>query len=394
MQARGATDTAMHDKWVEIDDDAILHNLTGVRSLLSEQTRLIAVVKANAYGHGMVETASLLADNGVEYFAVTFLDEALQLREAGLEEAILLLSPLADQVSLQKAIRAQITVMISGPDDAVLADQVSQTEQIMLSVHLKLETGLNRFGLSHEEVIKVCEALSRNPYIYIEGIYTHMAHAGASDPSFTLKQYECFMQTVRSLEERGYNIPIKHCANSAATLRFPEMHLDAVRIGTLLSGQYPVGKMPKPITLRDPFQYKTRIISLNERPAGSYMGYFRTYRLRRAARIAVLPAGFIDGVAVDVSNPPAGGLDALKRAIKMLLAWLRFSRFTARVYIQGHPCAVAGKVFMQLTLVELPADLEAGVGTEVSLPAKKSLVSPAIKRIHSRVQYKATVNGH
>ena len=104
---------AMSDKWVEIDDAAILHNLDQVRSLLSASTRLIAVVKANAYGHGLVETATLLADNGVEFFAVTFLDEALKLREAGIKGAILLLSPLVDEDAVQKAIRAQITIMIS-----------------------------------------------------------------------------------------------------------------------------------------------------------------------------------------------------------------------------------------------------------------------------------------
>lgn len=383
---------AMSNKWVEIDDAAILHNLDQVRSLLSASTRLIAVVKANAYGHGLVETAKLLADNGVEFFAVTFLDEALKLREAGIKGAILLLSPLVDEDAVQKAIRAQITIMISSLKGASLADRVSLTEQTRLTVHLKIETGLNRFGLSDDEAEQVCKSLSRNPYIYIEGIYTHMAHAGAGHPGYTRQQFGRFMNTVRRLNDSGYTIPIRHCANSAVTLRFPEMHLDAVRVGTLLSGQYPVGDIPKPITLLDPFQYKTRIISLNQRPAGSYMGYFRNYRLRKSARIAVLPVGFIDGVAVDVANPPAGGLDALKKAIKIVLTWLGFPRFTAQVQINGHSCTVVGKVFMQFTLVKLPENMDAGVGTEVSLPVRKTLVSPAIKRIHSRVSPGTTVN--
>jgi alanine racemase len=383
---------AMSDKWVEIDDAAILHNLDQVRSLLSASTRLIAVVKANAYGHGLVETATLLADNGVEFFAVTFLDEALKLREAGIKGAILLLSPLVDEDAVQKAIRAQITIMISSLKGASLADRVSLTEQTRLTVHLKIETGLNRFGLSDDEAEQVCKSLSRNPYIYIEGIYTHMAHAGAGHPGYTRQQFGRFMNTVRRLNDSGYTIPIRHCANSAVTLRFPEMHLDAVRVGTLLSGQYPVGDIPKPITLLDPFQYKTRIISLNQRPAGSYIGYFRNYRLGQSARIAVLPVGFIDGVAVDVVNPPAGGLDAVKKAVKILFTWLGLPGFTAQVQINGQPCTVVGKVFMQFTLIKLPEYVEAGVGTVVSLPARKTLVSPAIKRIHSRVAPGATVS--
>ncbi len=384
----------MYDKWVEIDDDAILSNLDGVRSLLSEPTLLIAVVKANAYGHGMVPTALLLEKNGVDHFAVTFLWEAMELRRAGLKGDILLLSPLVEEEAVSQAIEMGITAMISAPRDAVLADRVSRSQQQQFKVHLKIETGLNRFGLSCEEALQVCQSLSQNPFIYIEGIYTHMAHAGDRDPSYTKQQFQSFNRTVDRLKAEGYHIPIRHCANSTATLRFPEMHLDAVRVGTLLSGQYPVGEMPRPFTLQDPFQFKARVISIQHRPAGSSVGYFRTYSLRTAARIAVLPAGFIDGVAVEVANPPSGGLDAIKRALKMFLAWRRFSRFTARVYIEGQPCNVVGKVYMQFTLVELPDHLEAKVGSEASLPAKKTLVPPAVVRVHRQQRDRTKAEGH
>jgi alanine racemase len=381
------------DKWVEIDDQAIINNLLGVYSLLSAPTRLIAVVKANAYGHGLVETARLLAAYGVEHFAVTFLHEALQLREGGIDGSILLLSPLVDQPGLKKAIEENITIMVASIFDAWLANQASQDLQKSLSIHLKIETGLNRFGLSQAEALQVCGSLSGNPFIYIEGIYTHMADAGASDPGFTLRQFQQFMQVAQSLEEAGYVIPIRHCANSAVTLRFPHMHLDAVRIGTLLSGQYPAGNLPKPITLSDPFQFKARIIAIKECPAGSCLGYSRTFRLSRAAHIAVVPAGFIDGIAAEVANPSAGLIDALKKAIKILLALLHISRFTIRVFVQGHPCPVVGKVFMQLTLVQIPSHLTVAVGEEVVIPVKKTLVSSSIARLHRRSPARVTAEG-
>lgn len=384
----------MDEKWVEIDDEAILVNLASVRSLLAEHTRLIAVVKANAYGHGLVPTARLLEGNGVGHFAVTFLSEAIELRQAGINGTILLLSPLVDEKSVREAVRAGVTVMISALGDAALADRISHAEQERLKVHLKIETGLNRFGLSTAEAVQVCRSLSQNPFIYIEGIYTHMAHAGARNPAYTLKQFQSFMQTVQELHREGFEIPIRHCANSAVTLRFPQMRLDAVRVGTLLSGQYPVGEMPRPVALQDPFQLKARVISIKQRPAGSSIGYFRSYRLKRAARIAVVSAGFSDGVAVDVANPPAGWLDAVKRAIKVFLVWLRISRFTAQVYIKGQPCMVAGKVFMQFTLVELPDDLEVAVGCEAWLPSKKTLVSPAVMRVHRRELGGIRAEGH
>lgn len=372
------------DKWVEIDDQAIIDNLAGVRSLLSSSTRLIAVVKANAYGHGLVETARLLASCGVEHFAVTFLDEALLLREGGIGGSILLLSPLTDRLGLERAVEEKITVMVASVLDAQLANQASQDLQRPLSIHLKIETGLNRFGLSHAEARQVCGSLSGNSLIYIEGIYTHMADAGAGDPGSALRQFQLFMQVVQSLAEEGYFIPIKHCANSAVTLRFPHMHLDAVRIGTLLSGQYPVGNLPKPLLLADPFCFKARIIAVKERPAGSFLGYARAFRLNRAAYIAVVPAGFVDGIAAEVANPSAGFIDALKKAVKVLLALLNISRFTTRVIIKGYSCSVVGKVFMQLTLVQIPGNLMVEVGDEVVIPVKKTQVSPSIARYHCR----------
>lgn len=381
------------DKWVEIDDQAIINNLLGVRSLLSAPTRLIAVIKANAYGHGMVETARLLAENGVEHFAVTFLHEALQLREGGIDASILLLSPLVDQPGIITAIEENITIMVASLFDARLVDQVSQDLQKPLSIHLKIETGLNRFGLNQAEALQVCGSLSSNPFIYIEGIYTHMADAGAGEPAYTLKQFQIFMRVVQSLEEEGHIIPIRHCANSAVTLRFPHMHLDAVRIGTLLSGQYPAGNLPNPITLSDPFQFKTRIIALKERPAGSCLGYSRTFRLGKAAHIAVVPVGFIDGVAAEVANPSAGLIDAIKKAVKIFLALLHITRFTTQVYLQGRPCPVVGKVFMQLTLVQIPNHLTVAVGEEVIIPVRKTLVSPSIARLHRRDPERVTAGG-
>lgn len=370
------------DKWVEIDNRAIINNLLGVRSLLSAPTRLIAVLKANAYGHGLVETARLLALYEVDYFAVTSIDEARQLRQGGITGSILLLSPLPDQLALEKAMADNITIMVASLIDAELANQASNSLQKPLSVHLKIETGLNRFGLSLAEARQVCSSLCDNPFIYIEGIYTHMADAGAKNGDFTLKQYERFMEVVQNLEESGYAIPIKHCANSAVTLRFPQMHLDAVRIGTLLSGQYPVGNLPKPIKLSDPFQFKARIISLRECPTGSYLGYSRAFRLKRPARIAVVSAGYIDGVAAEVANPAEGLLDALKKAIKILLALLHVKRFISHFRVQGYSCQVVGKVFMQLSLIQIPDHLAVTVGDEVVVPVKKTLVASSIARIH------------
>ncbi len=370
-------------KWVEIDYQAITNNLHKILGLLSPSSRLIAVVKANAYGHGLVETARVLERQGVDFFAVTFLHEAQQLREAGLRGHILLLSPLPDESDLIRAIQEDISIMVASLFDALLADRVSRDIKKPLTVHLKIETGLNRFGLSSSEALQVCGSLYSNPFIYIEGIYTHMAEAGAKDPDFTLKQFGLFMRIVQELQEAGHIFPMRHCANSAVAVRFPHMHLEAVRIGTLLFGEYPAGYLPKPVALVDPFRFKARIIAVKERPKGSYLGYQRTFRLQRAACIAVLPVGFVDGMAAEVANPAEGPIDALKRALKIFLALLHISRFTIRVFVQDSPCPVVGKVFMQLTLLQIPEHLSVKVGQEVTIPVRKTLV-PALIARHQR----------
>ena len=152
-------------------------------------------------------------------------------------------------------------------------------------MELKLRLGssqwnrLGRFGLTEEEAITIAQEIKQHEKISIEGIYTHMADA-AVNPSYTEKQFASFMQTVDKLKDMGIKIPVKHCANSAVFLKYPHMHLDGVRLGTLLTGQYPVGDFSARLDLADPYKFKSRIVSLRSLNKGSYLGYYRSYRLK------------------------------------------------------------------------------------------------------------------
>ena len=370
------------NKWIEIDVDAIRQNLREIRSRLAGDVKLIAVVKANAYGHGAEETARVLCQQGVDYFAVTFLKEALDLRKAGISANILVFAPLISENEIVQAILNNITVTVSSQSDWRLMENVIANMGKSVTVHLKIDTGLGRFGLGPDEVRDLYMEMNRNPQVYIEGIYTHMAQAGSAK-SYTEKQFAAFLEVVRDLEQHGgRKIPLKHCANSAVFLKYPHMRLDAVRIGTLLSGQHPVGDFPEVLNLRDPYKYKCRILSVRTLPKGSFLGYFRTYRLRRTSQIAVLPVGFYDGLAVEVANKPAGLKDLIKLQLKLLLGYLNVGRFNLGVKIHGRSCPVRGKVFMQTALVEIPPGLEVNVGDEVELPIRKTLASGNINRVY------------
>ncbi|MGI5920605.1 MAG: alanine racemase [Syntrophomonadaceae bacterium] len=371
------------DKWIEIDIKALKDNLAAVKSLLSPGVRLIAVVKANAYGHGAVEVARLLQHNGVDFFAVSYLNEALELRNAGIKEKILLFAPLVDEAQVKEAIQHDITLTVASPYDCDLIDLVSSQMNHLATVHLKVDTGLGRFGLKPAETIAACTKLGDNRRIHIEGIYTHMARGASPNPHYTNRQFKAFMAVIEQLKDQGYNIPIKHCANSAVLVKYPHMHLDAVRVGTLISGQYPAGISDRPVPLQDPYKFKCRIISVRTLPKGSYLGYNSTYRLKTDAQVAVIPVGFSDGLALAVANKPAGFVDMVKIIAKTVLGYVNFPRFNLQVTFKGNNYPIRGKVFMQMALVEIPLSIEVNPGDEVELPVRKTLAPASLVRVYT-----------
>lgn len=372
------------DKWIEIDVDSIRHNLQQVNAMLDERVRLIAVLKARAYGHGAIEVARLLYQNGVDFFAVSFLEEALLLRRNGIRASVLLFAPLISEEQIREAIENYVTISIASQQEAYEVERISRNINRTAAVHLKIETGLGRFGLNSEEAVQCCQVFKTNPNIYIEGIYTHMAEAAARNPRYTQDQFHRFMDTVSYLESAGFKIPVKHCANSAVVLNYPHMHLNAVRVGTLLSGQHPVGRLAKHLQLKDPYRFKCRIISLRNAEKGSYVGYHRTYRLKKPAKIAVLPVGYCDGLALEVNSRPAGLADLLKIVGKTILKYFNLPRLQLKVIYKGGLYPVRGKVFMQLSLVEFPAHLEVQVGDEVEVPIRKTLAAGNVVRLYVR----------
>jgi len=371
-----------YDKWVEIDTDAIKYNLLQVQSRIPEEVRLIAVLKAQAYGHGAAEVARILYQNGVDFFAVSYLSEAMQLRNGGIRASILLFTPLIDYYQIKEAVENYITISITSLYDAELLEEFAGGINQPVTVHLKIETGLGRFGLNAEEAAEICQKLSGYSNIYIEGIYTHMAEGGAANSRYTKRQFKKFQRVVQILEEAGYNIPVKHVANSAVFLKYPDMHLNAVRIGTLLSGQHPVADIKNPLQLVDPYKFKTHVIAIKNHKAGDYLGYSRTWRLADDAQVAVIPVGYYDGLALEVANQPTGWMDLFKRMVKMLLAYLNIRRFQLTVQIKGKSYPIRGKVFMQMALIEIPQDMVVNIGDEVELPIRKTLVADNTVRIY------------
>ena len=300
-------DQATKRTWAEISLPNLEHNYRALRGMLPRGCRFLGVVKANAYGHGAVPVAKKLEELGAEYLAVACLDEAVELRQAGITAPILLLGPTPAEFA-GELLHYDLTQSVQDlPAARALSEAAVQADKL-LKIHIKADTGMSRLGFlcdeehvatSVNEIAQVCAL----PGLKAEGIFTHFANADG-DESYSMRQLTRFLDAVDKLSARGVKFEIRHCAASAAVLNYPCTHLDMVRPGIALYGHYPdpscegldgPGLLPV-MTL------KTRIVAVRELSAGTCISYGCTHTLARDSRLAVLPVGYADGLERLLSN--------------------------------------------------------------------------------------------
>lgn len=284
--------------WAEIHLDHLEHNYRAIRELLSPGCRFLGVVKANAYGHGAVRVGKKLEELGADYLAVACLEEAVQLREAGIVLPILILghtpATFADDL-----LRYDLTQTVFDPKMAAALSGAAVHAGKKLKVHVKADTGMSRLGILCDESNMDCAArtiadICALPGLDHEGIFTHFS-AADSDEAYTMMQFTRFLDVLDRLEKQGVTFCIRHCAASAATLNYPCTHLDMVRPGIILYGHYPAEGMEYLCRLLPVMEVRTRIADVRELPAGASISYGRTHVLDRNSRLAVLPIGYADG---------------------------------------------------------------------------------------------------
>ena len=232
-------DYIVNRSWVEIDLNALAENLRSIRSLIRRNCEIMAVVKADGYGHGALQIAPLLLSCGASRLAVSLLDEAIHLRENGITAPILILS-YTDPRRAEEIIRYNVTQTVYSWDLIHALNEAGRKTGRKADVHIKIDTGMSRIGfVSGFNSVHEAQAICALPNIVVEGIFTHFATADEADDHYLRLQFSRFMSICRELEKQGIYIPIKHCCNSAATLRYPEMHLDMVRTGLVMYGFLP-----------------------------------------------------------------------------------------------------------------------------------------------------------
>lgn len=366
---------------MEVDLDNIAHNLNEVRNFLRPDVKIVAMVKADGYGHGAVPVAVTALAGGADYLGVTCISEALELRHAGITAPLLVLGSVLPEEAAA-VVRHNLTPALFSLAVARRLDQLAGSAGKRVNVHLAVDTGMGRYGLLPEETLDFARAVRELPNIFIEGIYTHFAAAFTADKHFTIGQFDRFRQIVEALAADGLFIPYQHAASSAAVLRYPETHLNMVRVGALLYGQGPVPEISTVVKLRPTWQLKARLVYVRNLPAGANIGYGQDFRLTKATTVAVFPVGFADGFMVQPVNRPVHLKDVIRQVGKDIARYLNLRRVRETVAVHGKPAPFLGRVGMQHCVLDVGGIEGVEAGETIALDGKRSTVNPRIARFY------------
>lgn len=324
-----------------INVSALAHNLAQVRQRLPQNCDVLAVVKADAYGHGAVAIAHALAHMGVTRFGVATIQEGIQLREAGLRVPILVLGALLPE-QCADLVTHQLTPIIHDADIAEHLASLAKLDEQPYRVHIKVETGMGRLGLPAEEVLPLLRSTIFQRALCAEGLMTHFADADNTDPTYTEIQLERFRSVITQLEASGFSIPLIHAANSAAILCHPSSLFNLVRPGIMLYGYQTARHFSPSPDLKPVLSLTTKVIQLRTLPCGESVSYNRMFRATRPSHIAVLPIGYADGYSRLLSNRGA-------------------------VLIKGCRAPIVGRVCMDMTMVDVTDIPNVKIGDEAVL---------------------------
>jgi len=322
--------TVRRPTWAEIDLNALSENLRVIRAQVGREQKVLAAVKADAYGHGAVSCARRLEAEGVDWFGVALPEEGIELRAAGITRPILCLGGFWEGQQ-NACLRQNLTPVVYRLDRIESLDRAARDAGVVANVHVKIDTGMGRLGVRSDDVPQFCDALSRFEHIRVDGLMTHLASADDPDQEdFTKAQLERFFQAVTLFRERGFSPTYIHAANSAGAFAFPQARGNMVRPGGTLFGfsrDVLPSNIPSP-PLQPVMSLRSRIMLLKDVGKGQKLGYGCSFETSRASLIATIPIGYDDGYRRALSN-------------------------RGRVIVQGKFAPVVGRVSMDLTLIDV-----------------------------------------
>jgi len=348
---------------VEINLEAIAHNIQAIRQKVGQAVKIMAVVKGDGYGHGALEVAKVALRSGAGYLAVAIPEEGVELRLAGIKAPILIFG-LTPPGKVQDVVRYDLAQTICTTESAEALSAKAQELGKVAKVHIKVDTGMSRIGVIPEDAVKFVKEVAKLEAIDIEGIYTHFSVAdsmsNAEDRTFTELQIIRFKEVIAELEGDGIQIPLKHAANSAGTLEFSSSYFDMVRPGIIIYGLNPSEEVTDVVNLEPAMSFKTAIVYLKTVPPGASIGYGRTFITEKESVIATLPVGYADGYNRLLSNK-------------------------GQVLVRGKRAPVIGRVCMDMTMIDVSHIPEAKIGDEVVLYGKQGCAEVPVGEIANNI---------
>ncbi len=295
-----------------IEKKDLIHNINEIKSKVNmDNYTLIAVVKGNAYGLGIVEFTKFLIENGFNFFAVASIDEALILRKNKVSEKILLLTPYSEEEKVKLLVENDIILTIDSKESFITAENICKKLNKKISAHIKIDTGFSRYGFSYNDIDGVKEIVKNSKNIIFDGIYSHFSNSLASDSTFSNIQFSRFTNLIDKLKENNIEFKLRHICNSSGFFKYPNMHLNAARIGSAFTGNA-VGIKSN---LKKIGIFHTKITKVRIVNKGNFIGYANSYRVKRKMKIAILPTGYYEGIGISLIEQRYRFLSKAKKAL-------------------------------------------------------------------------------
>lgn len=359
-----------------INKNDLIHNINEIKGRIIENNyTLIGVIKGNGYGMDMVQLANTLKENGINYYAVASENEALELRKSGVKERVILLTPISDEKTIQELIDKDITLTIDSEKIAKKVSEIANKEKKRVLAHIKIDTGLARYGFDYREKEKIKETINKFNNIEYEGIFSHFSNSLSSDSTWSKEQYNRLLDVIEYLKDNKIDFKLRHICNSSGFFKYPEMHLNAARIGSALYG---AASGPNS-NLKKIGQFHTYISKVRVIKKGESIGYANSFIAKKDMKIAILPTGYYEGIGRDILTQRFKFKSKLKKVFLDLKNLLKDD--TLFLEINGRTIEVVGQIGMHDIVLDI-TNYNFRENEDIYIDVRPVLIDSSIKRVY------------
>ena len=364
-----------------INKEDLRHNINKIKEYAKKSgqddagkdVKIIAVVKGNGYGMGIVEYTKFLIDNGISMFAVSTMEEALKLRKEGIKEEILMLSSTAIEDDVRTLVKNKIILTIGSKEDIIIAEKIGKEENQTIRVHLKIDTGFGRYGFVYSKRDEMVEALKNIQNVKIEGTYTHFS-ISFFDEKYTKLQFKRFIDVLEVLKMNKIETGMLHVCNSSAFVKYREMHLNAVRIGSAFLGRL---SFENNVGLKKIGYLESAVSEIKDLPKGFNVGYSNTYKTKTETKIAVIPCGYMDGINIINNRDMFRTIDKLRYIVRDIKDFFKKQKIYIKIKDKNYE--IIGRIGTYHIICNI-SNSDIKIGNKVIINVNPKFVDSSIRR--------------